>query len=145
MKEGTMPHGKLLQGQCLCGGVKLRLQHQKPSLSACHCRICRRWGGGPFLTLESHQAPHIEGGDNVRTYSSSDWAERGFCGTCGTHLFYRLKQGEFYALPAGLFEDAADWPFELQVFVDEKPGNYAFIQKTREMTGEEVCKAWSSN
>lgn len=132
-----------LKGICLCGAVSLHLQHENPSMSACHCSICRRWAGGPLLALESHKAPQIDGAENVRTFASSEWAERGFCSRCGTHLFYRLTKGEFYVLPAGLFQEGGNWPFELQVFVDERPGNYQFANVTREMTGEEVFKAWS--
>lgn len=133
-----------LRGSCLCGAVSLRVGHGgRPSMSACHCGICRRWTGGPFMSIECHQAPEIDGAEHVRTFASSEWAERGFCSRCGTHLFYRFKEGEFYAYSAGLFDEAGRWPFELQVFIDEKPGNYAFADRTREMTGEDVFKAWS--
>src|SRR5690554_5503071 len=116
-----------VQGACLCGAVTLRVnQVGKREVAACHCGICRRWTGGPFMTLEGHTAPEIDGAEHVRTYASSEWAERGFCVHCGTHLFYRLKQGEFYAFSAGLFEESGDWPFTLQVFIDEKPTNYTF-------------------
>lgn len=135
--------GATFQGKCLCGAVSLRLQHNKPSMSVCHCSICRRWTGGPFMTLECHKAPQIEGMEHVRTYSSSEWAERGFCSQCGTHLFYRLVKGDFYAVSLGLFQEGGEWPFELQVFIDQKPGNYQFANATHEMTGEEVFKAWS--
>lgn len=62
---------------------------------------------------------------------------------CGTHLFYRLKKEDFYALSAGLFKESAEWPFTLQVFVDEKPGNYEFANETQKMTGREVFEAWA--
>jgi len=95
------------------------------------------------MTLECHRAPQIEGEEHVHVYASSEWAERGFCARCGTHLFYRLKEGGFYAVSAGLFKEAENWPFALQVFIDEKPDNYHFSNVTREMTGEEVFKAFS--
>lgn len=132
-----------LQGKCLCGAVTLHIQHDKPSMSACHCSICRRWTGGPFMSIESHKAPHIDGLEHVRTYASSEWAERGFCARCGTHLFYRLVRDEFYAVSVGLFQEGPDWPFGLQVFIDDKPNNYQFANATREMTGEDVFKEWS--
>jgi len=96
-----------IHGKCLCGAVSLHVRHDKPSMSACHCSICRRWNGGPYMTLECHEAPRIEGMEHVRTFASSEWAERGFCAQCGTHLFYRLAKGEFYAVSAGLFAEAA--------------------------------------
>ena len=131
-------------GKCLCGAVSLSFRHTDPHMSACHCNFCRRWGGGPFLTVECHQAPDIEGAEHITVFRSSDWAERGFCSRCGTHLFYRLTSQNFYALPAGLFEKGGDWPFRLQVFIDQKPQNYNFDAGTKTMTGEEVFKAWGA-
>ncbi|QTC00540.1 GFA family protein [Alcaligenes sp. SORT26] len=133
----------MIHGKCLCGAVSISFQQDKPSISACHCGICRNWAGGPFLSLESHKAPVIQGEEHVRSYASSEWAERSFCDVCGTHLFYRLKAGGFHAISAGLFKDSGSWPFELQVFIDDKPDNYQFANKTREMTGEEVVKLFS--
>src|SRR5690606_9300318 len=112
---GMIDHSAALRGQCLCGAVSVKLHHEKPTMSACHCSICRHWTGGPFLTLECHAAPQFDGMEYVRTYASSEWAERGFCSQCGTHLFYRLIKDEFYAMSVGLFQTGSDWPFELQV------------------------------
>ena len=137
------PAGAQFHGKCLCGQVTLHLRHEKPLMSVCHCSICRRWTGGPFMSLECHQAPRIDGIEHVRTYPSSEWAERGFCSHCGTHLFYRLIKGEFYAVPVGVFQEGGEWPFALQAFIDQKPGNYQFANATREMTGAEDFKAWS--
>ena len=51
-------------------------------------------------------------------FDSSPWAERGFCKTCGTHLFYLLKDAEGFQTPVGLFGDAVAPAFGLQVFID---------------------------
>ena len=80
----------------------------------------------------------MDGGDNVAVYPSSDWAERGFCRQCGTHLFYRLKEGGYYAVPVGFFGDDTQWQLAEQVFIDSKPDYYAFVQKTRNLTGAEL-------
>jgi|SRR5690606_8127411 len=124
-------------GNCLCGSVRLCARIKERVYGACHCGICRKWGGGPMLAVECERAPDIEGGEHVGVYASSEWAERGFCTQCGTHLFYRLKEGGLYALPLGLFEDG-EWRFEHQVFIDEKPVHYAFANRTHDLTGEEV-------
>lgn len=129
-------------GTCLCGAVSLYFRQPSPNLGACHCSLCRRWGGGPFLSVEIHEPPHVEGEEWVRVYASSEWAERGFCSRCGSHLFYRLKKAPFYALSAGLFKESEAWPLKLQVFIDEKPESYTFANKTEEMTGEQVFQAW---
>jgi len=90
------------------------------------------------MTVEAHGKPEIHGMEHVAVYASSDWAERGFCRQCGSHLFYHLKQGDFYALPVGLFEGSGSWKFTKQIFIDEKPRNYQFADKTELMTGQDV-------
>lgn len=144
MSEAQAESSQTLIGHCLCKAVALSVRHDNPQLGVCHCGICRAWGGGPFMSLESHQAPIIEGIENVTIYATSEWAERGFCMHCGTHLFYRLKEGDFYAVSAGLFSHSGEWPISLQVFIDEKPENYALVNETHTMTGQEVFDAWSS-
>jgi hypothetical protein len=62
------------------------------------------------MTLECHKVPEIQGLQYVRTYASSEWAERGFCSQCGTHLFYRVIKGEFYAVPVGLLQISFPMP-----------------------------------
>ena len=80
----------------------------------------------------------IEGEENVSIFNSSEWAERGFCNKCGSHLFYRLKGNNQYIVPVGLFDDLLGVIFDHQVFVDEKPAYYAFGNETKNMTGAEV-------
>ena len=126
------------QGSCLCGTVRISLKTTHPSVAACHCSMCRKWGGGPALALEEVSEVQIEGADNVSVFSSSEWAERGFCKTCGTHIFYRLKEGGQYSIHAGLLDNDDDLVLDQQIFIDEKPSFYSFANKTKNMTGAEV-------
>ncbi|QFT84350.1 Glutathione-dependent formaldehyde-activating enzyme [Halomonas sp. THAF12] len=131
-----------LTGRCLCGAVALEVQASRQNIGACHCQMCRTWGGGPLLALESVSSVRLEGEDSVSVFASSDWAERAFCRHCGTHLFYRLKTGEHYAVPAGLVDVGQAWTFDSQIFIDEKPPWYAFANDTRNLTGREVFEAF---
>ena len=99
--------------------------------------MCRRWGGGPLLAVDCGTAVKIAGDAHVGVFDSSQWAERGFCTRCGTHVFYRLKQSGQYLVPAGLLDDA-QLSFTHQVFIDEKPAYYEFVNETENMTGAEV-------
>src|SRR5256885_974828 len=78
-----------MNGHCLCGAVSF-VSPQAREIGACHCGYCRRWGGGPMLTVHCGPDVKFEGGENIGTYASSEWAERAFCRQCGTHLYYRL-------------------------------------------------------
>lgn len=127
------------QGQCLCGAVQFDATLDNHQVGVCHCKMCRRWGGGPSMMVETRTPPRFADSSHVRVHSSSDWAERGFCGQCGSHLFYRLKDEDFYGIPVGLFkENGQPWSFEMEVFIDEKPGFYTFAEDTRKLTGAEL-------
>jgi hypothetical protein len=126
-----------MKGHCLCGAVQLTAR-DNPQMDACHCSMCRRWGGGPFLTVHGGTDVQIAGSGHVRAYRSSDWAERGFCGTCGSHLYYKLLPTGEYVMPAGLFQDGPDFHFHEQIFIDEKPASYEFANATPKLTGAEV-------
>lgn len=126
------------RGACLCGAVRVAARTTSSDISVCHCKMCRQWGGGPFFAAECERDANFEGLEHVSIFNSSDWAERGFCCNCGTHLFYRLKQDRHYAIPVGLFEDSDDWTLAEQIFVDGKPSFYSFSEKTTDLTGEQA-------
>ncbi len=138
MKTDTRRHGA-----CLCGAVRISATTKGNHVGACHCTMCRKWGGGPLLAAECSGEADIEGGENVTVYGSSEWAERGFCRRCGTHLFYRLREGVHYAIPVGLFDGDHEWVLAEQIFIDQKPACYSFAEKTRNLTGEQVFAQYS--
>lgn len=81
-------------------------------------------------------------GASPSTYPSSDWAERGFCGKCGTHLFYRLLASNEYALSAGLFEKQ-EFELTTEIFIEEKPAFYEFKNETKKLTAQQVFEQFS--
>ncbi|MGI0119593.1 GFA family protein [Zooshikella sp. RANM57] len=125
-------------GKCLCGAVKVHAQKVKPHVGACHCGMCRKWSGGPLLAVECGSQLTIEGKENITAFSSSDWAERGFCKHCGTHIFYHLKDTEDYIIPAGFFDHPTHFKLNHQIFIDKKPEYYSFANETENMTEAEV-------
>ncbi|PHQ72191.1 MAG: aldehyde-activating protein [Sneathiella sp.] len=126
------------QGACLCGDVKITAKMSENGVGVCHCSTCRKWGGGPFLSTDCGTDVALMGEENIGVFNSSDWAERGFCKKCGTHLFYRLKETGQYIVPMGLFENGDDFVLDHQIFIDEKPAFYSFANETTDMTGAEV-------
>jgi len=131
-------------GRCLCGSVKLTVKPKNNNVDACHCGMCRRWGGGPLMVVSCGTEVVFEGEENITIYNSSDWAERGFCKKCGSHLFYRLKEINDHQIPAGLFDSQESFNFNLQVFIDRKPSYYSFANKTIEMTEAEMIEKYGS-
>jgi hypothetical protein len=112
-------------GRCLCGAITFTAEGVETHYHACHCGMCRRWsGGGPFFTASTHGVA-FEGTEHLARYASSDWAERGFCRTCGTTLFYFLKPTKTYMMSVGAFDEPSPFRLVLEIFIDNKPEGYA--------------------
>lgn len=125
-------------GSCLCGAVRFTANNSSDNVGACHCGMCRKWGGGPFMEIDCGTDITFEGEDDIAVYNSSSWAERGFCKKCGSHLFYRLKESRQHMISVGLFDDQKNLVFESQVFIDRKPSFYSFKNITNDMTEAEI-------
>ena len=134
----------VVKGSCLCGVVNISTTGINQHVAACHCNMCRKWGGSALLGVECNNDINFSGEDNIAVYESSEWAERGFCKKCGSHLFYRLKENNHYYIPVGIFDNPEKLVFDLQVFIEEKPEYYAFANETKNMTGEELFAMFKS-
>jgi len=131
------------KGSCLCGAVEFHVDQVSASVGACHCSMCRKWGGGPLMAVDCGTDVSFKGKESIAIFDSSEWAERGFCKQCGSHLFYRLKGNNQTMIPVGLMDGDFPFVFDHQVFIDDKPSYYCFANDTENMTGEEVFAKYS--
>lgn len=134
-----------LQGQCMCGAVTITATPARDALGACHCDMCRRWSSSAFVSFQVE--PGYAALGPVRTYTSSDWAERAFCEECGSALWYRITlPGEMHGqtqVAAGLFDNAVGSQLKLELYIDKKPEGYAFAGERRQMTEAEVMAMYA--
>ena len=95
-------------GGCQCGAVRYQLMIAPKGGSVCHCRMCQKAGGAPFMAFTG-----VKNADLVFTrgaltkFSSSDIAERGFCAACGTPLTYQMKGSKRISVTIGSLDDPA--------------------------------------
>lgn len=135
-----------LIGKCLCGAVTVSATPERPSLSVCHCDMCRAWSSSMFMAFQA-MAGTVEATGPVKTFTSSDWAERAFCSTCGSPLWYRITapgpmHGQ-HQVAAGLFDNAGGMMPRLEVYIDKKPEGYALEGERRAMTEAEVIAMYA--
>ena len=126
-----------IEGQCLCGAVTIAATVDAPTLVACHCGMCQRQNGGPYISLMTDQAGTIANGP-IKVFKSSEWAERAFCSDCGSTLWYGTVHDGARYLSSGLFADAADAPLTLEYFSDNCPQGYRFEGDHQRMTEAET-------
>lgn len=113
-----------MTGRCLCGAVTYTARDVEKEFKACHCGMCRRWSGGPAFAAHAGDV-EFRGEEHIRRYDSSAWAERGFCGRCGSNLFYRLKPGGTPILWLGTFDDQSGFQLTGEIYIDAKSEGYS--------------------
>lgn len=137
-------------GGCLCGAVQFAVRDIRSGIGVCHCKMCQRWSGMAMMAVTVPEADlAITGSDNVMTYRSSDWAERSWCGKCGSNLWYRITaEGPHrgnYEIPVGLFHDANGFVLKRELFVDRKPDAYEIAGDHRRLTEAEVMAMFAES
>ena len=130
-----------MNGHCLCGAVSFTSPEAK-DIGVCHCSFCRRWSGGPMLAVHCGPEVRFDGAEHIAVYASSEWAERAFCKTCGTHLYYKLLPTGEYFVPAGAFE-SGDFELASQIYIDKKPGYYTLANQTPTLTEQQVIERYA--
>lgn len=94
-------------GGCLCGAVRYAIEGPIRDVLICHCGECRRWHGGPgAYTATPREALVFErsGEEAVRwieSPASETGASRGFCGACGSSLFWSAPGRPTISIAAG--------------------------------------------
>lgn len=132
-------------GGCLCGGVTFTVKGNVTHTGACHCGMCRKVSGGVFLGVQvSPDELTFTNEESRATYTSSPWAERGFCSRCGSSLYYRVTapgdhQGTYH-VGLGAFDDPEGVTLSQEIYIDKKPSGYAFAGDTAKMTEADVLK-----
>ena len=78
-------------GGCQCGAVRYIVSGSPTGAAICHCRMCQKAGGAPFMAFAGVRLNEFEVSRGaIATFRSSENAERGFCAQCGTPLTYRV-------------------------------------------------------
>jgi hypothetical protein len=114
----------MLQGQCLCGAIRYRYGGDHTALTVCHCGMCRHWHGSLGAYVCCKPADYRLGGEeHLRWYASSADAKRGFCGQCGSKLFWRADDGSAMDIAAGSVNQPTGLKTTAHIWVRDK-GDY---------------------
>lgn len=113
----------MLEGSCLCAGVRYRAEGPLGEMSSCHCGMCRKAHGAAyatFITVPLAGFRVVRGSELVATYSSSSELDRLFCRVCGSSFaIIEAKTGEAFVAAGTLDVDPGVRPTS-QIFVGSK-------------------------
>ena len=112
------------KGSCLCGAVTFEVDGDLPPPSACHCVACRKQTGHFGVSLDvPRDRVRVIKDDTLKWYVSSEKVRRGFCSTCGSHVFWDPVFHDWTAIYMGAFDGPTQTKMNLHIFVAEK-GDY---------------------
>ena len=79
----------MANGGCHCGAVRYAIEGEMVYHAVCHCEDCRRSAGAPAVAWLAvpKDSFSVTRGEATR-WDGNGGAERYFCGTCGTGLYY---------------------------------------------------------
>jgi len=112
----------MLKGSCLCGAITFEIEGSLSATSYCHCGQCRKQTGHYWASGIAAKSELSVNGD-VSWYASSDYARRGFCGTCGSSLFWDMPSDDTIAVCLGALDGETGLSVEKHIFVKDK-GDY---------------------
>ena len=117
----------MITGTCLCGAIRFEIDEPlEHSPEACHCSQCRKQTGHFFVGVNVRRsALRVSGDDQLRWYPSSDKVRRGFCGRCGSTLFWEptLPDYAWTSVALGCLDAHPPLKIAKHIFVADK-GRY---------------------
>ncbi|MEA2455662.1 MAG: hypothetical protein QOI45_1924 [Thermoleophilaceae bacterium] len=96
-------------GRCLCGAVSYEVDGPLRDVLLCHCVECRRWHGHVCAATSVPTAALRFVSDTglrwIDSPESDAHARRGFCGECGSSLFWDAPDRETISIAAGTLDE----------------------------------------
>jgi hypothetical protein len=101
----------MLTGGCFCGRVRYEADGAPFNETNCHCSICRRTTGAPFVAWFSVRRSQFRlvSGEATR-FRSSGSATRSFCSECGTQITFELDGADEIDLTTSSLDDPNSVP-----------------------------------
>jgi hypothetical protein len=115
---------QVITGGCVCGGVRYEVHGQLRDVVTCHCVQCRRTSGHfVAATACRRSAFKLVNDRTLKWYVAVRGFRRGFCGECGSSLFFEEDDAERVSIAAGSLDAPQGLKIAAQIFVSEA-GDY---------------------
>ena len=112
-------------GGCHCGAVRFQVHGRLRDVVICHCGDCRRHHGHASAHTRCQRSEVTFQADRgLRWYDTSETGSRGFCGECGSVLFFQRKGTDRIAINAGVLDQPTGLRAAMHLFVPDKADYY---------------------
>jgi hypothetical protein len=132
MTRRSQSTGTHASGRCLCGAVRYEVRGPLRDVLLCHCVECRRWSGH-VLAATAARREHVVLLESdalrwVASPASESDARRGFCGECGSSLFWDAPARDTISIAAGSLDEPTGLRLLGHVYVSQAGDYYDLLE-----------------
>jgi hypothetical protein len=125
-----------VSGGCYCRRVRYRASGVSRQVTECHCSQCRKQAGHRYASTGAKTSDiEIDGAANITWYRASPHAERGFCSTCGSHLFWKLSSEDYIGILAASIDEQSGLHMSKHIFIEDKGDYYEITDGLPQFAG----------
>lgn len=136
----------MIQGSCLCGGVKFQIEKILGPFELCHCHRCRKVSGSAFLAavvVSREGFRFLQGQELVKTYEAPvrhtpPGYRSIFCGVCGSRVPDPNDSSPQFEIAAGALDGDPGLVPDKHIFIEDKSPWFAISDRLPRMTEEEL-------
>ena len=131
-------------GGCLCGAVRYEVRGALRPVVICHCGQCRRMTGHVMAATAARRADfRLLSDGELKWYAASAQARRGFCGRCGSTLFWEGVGRDYVSIAAGTLDDTRGLAIACHIFVADKGHYYDITDAAPQIPDGTFSVPWS--
>lgn len=125
------------RGRCLCGAVRFAIAGELRPVMYCYCEQCRRTSGHYVASTacDIGDLKFVQD-EGLRWYSSSNEAERGFCGRCGSSLFWKPAHRRYISVMAGALDQPTGLEACAHIYVAGRPDYFDILDELPQFEGD---------
>ncbi len=102
----------MVEGSCLCGSIKYKVELLPDKVFNCHCKFCRKAHGADYVTLALADASTLTVTDadgTLTEHVNAIGGYRGFCSNCGTRLMnYAADKNMYFSVTLSTVDSPID-------------------------------------
>ena len=131
-------------GGCLCGAVRYEVRGALRPVIMCHCTQCRRVTGHVMAATAARLGDfQLVSAGELEWYRSSPQARRGFCGRCGSTLFWEGVGHDYLSIAAGSLDDSSGLVVAGHIFIADKGAYYDISDSAPQVKDGTFVVPWS--
>jgi len=110
------------EGGCLCGQLRFAAHGPPDRVGLCHCTMCRRHTGAPFVVLAVYPSSAVSVEGETYGYRSSQDVDRRGCARCKAPVYIVAETENEVEIYTGAMDDPDPFVPQYEIFTVHRPG-----------------------